>query len=188
MKILDVGCGTCKFDGAIGIDRLKLKGVDIVIDLEQFPWPFEENTFDRIIFKHSLSHFPDIIAVMEEVHRISSPNAIVDILAPHYTCDNFLTDPTHKISLGYRSMYYFCTNIPNWKYKYSKASFKLLKSYICFGEYKIDFNMNEFLKRMSILKLIGVEYIVNKVPRIYEKFFCFIMPASEVYFQMKVEK
>ena len=125
MKVLDVGCGTCKFEGAIGMDRLKLPGVDVVTNVEQFPWPFEDNTFERVIFKHSLSHFHDIVPVMEEVHRICKPGAIIDILAPHYTCDNFLTDPTHKISLGYRSMYYFCTNIKNWKYNISKFHLRI---------------------------------------------------------------
>ncbi len=188
MKVLDVGCGTCKFEGAVGVDCLQLPGVDVVIDLNQLPWPFEENTFDRVIFKHSMSHFENIIPIMEEVFRISKKNAVVDIIAPHYTSDNFHTDPTHKVSMGYRSMYYFCTNISNWKYKYSKANYKLLESGICFGEHDIDFNKYEYGKRKSILKMLGVEWIVNKIPRIYEKFFCYMIPANVVYFKLEVEK
>ncbi|MHA1979217.1 MAG: hypothetical protein ACW98I_20110, partial [Candidatus Hodarchaeales archaeon] len=37
-KILDVGCGTEKIDGAIGIDRVKLDGIDIIHDLDKYPW------------------------------------------------------------------------------------------------------------------------------------------------------
>jgi len=36
-KILDVGCGTAKINGAIGIDRVNLPKVNIVHDLNQFP-------------------------------------------------------------------------------------------------------------------------------------------------------
>ncbi len=36
MKILDVGCGTAKIKGVIGIDRIKLSGGDIVYDLNKF--------------------------------------------------------------------------------------------------------------------------------------------------------
>ena len=37
MKVLDVGCGTAKVNGAIGIDRINLPGVDVVHDLNKFP-------------------------------------------------------------------------------------------------------------------------------------------------------
>lgn len=188
MKVLDVGCGGCKFKGAIGVDCIDLPGVDVVTNLNNFPWPFEENTFERIIFKHSISHFDNIVEVMEEINRISKNGAIIDIIAPHYTSDNFNTDPTHKFPMGFRSMYYFCTNIPNWKYKYSKANFKLLDSGICFGEYNIDFNEFEYNKRKSILKILGVEWVVNKIPRVYEKFLAYIVPANVVYFKMEVDK
>jgi ubiquinone/menaquinone biosynthesis C-methylase UbiE len=188
MKILDIGCGTTKFQGAIGVDCIELPGVDIVANLNIFPWPFEDNSIDRIIFKHSISHFNDIVQIMEEVHRICKPGAVVDILAPHYSSDNYLTDPTHKMSLGYRSMNYFCTNIPNWKYQYSKAKFKLVTSHIGFAEYDIDFNVLESRKRISILKLFGFEYFVNKMPRLYEKFFAFIVPAHIVYYRIMALK
>lgn len=188
MKILDVGCGTCKFDGATGVDCIELPGVDIVTDLNTFPWPFEDNSFDRVIFKHSISHFKDVIAVMEEVNRIAKNGAVIDIIAPHFTSDNFYTDPTHRVSIGYRSMYYFCTNIENWKYKYSKADYELIESHICFGEYNIDFNEKEYKKRRSVLKMLGFEWLVNKIPRIYEKFLAFTIPANVVYFRLNVLK
>jgi ubiquinone/menaquinone biosynthesis C-methylase UbiE len=188
MKILDVGCGSGKFKNSIGIDRIPLTGVDVVIDLNNFPWPFEDNYFDRLIFKHSIAHLNDILLVMEEAHRVAKPDAVIDILTPHFSCDNYFTDPTHKHPMGYRSMNYVCDNVKNWKYKYTNASFDLLKAYISFGEYKIDFNIEEYNKRVNIHKIFGFEYLVNRVKRIYEKFFSFILPASEVYFQLKVNK
>jgi len=47
--VLDVGCGRYKIPKAIGIDRCKFPEVDVVHDLDKYPWPFEDNAFDREI-------------------------------------------------------------------------------------------------------------------------------------------
>ena len=47
MKI-DFGCGKNKKSGFIGVDILKLEGVDIVDDLSITPYPFKDNTADEI--------------------------------------------------------------------------------------------------------------------------------------------
>jgi ubiquinone/menaquinone biosynthesis C-methylase UbiE len=177
-----------KFKDSIGIDIISNSNVDIVHDLNMYPWPFEDNSFDRIIFKHSISHMNNIIDTMNEVYRILRKSGIVDILAPHFSSDNYFTDPTHNFSLGYRSMYYFCDNIINWKYKYTQNSFKLVNSYISFREYKIDFNSTEYSNSFNPLKIFYIEWLINKCPRIYEKYFSNIFTASEVFFRLKYIK
>ena len=104
---LDVGCGIDKVPGAIGIDRIKLPEVDVVHDLNVIPWPFGDNYFDHIVCKHSLSHLNDLVGTIEEIFRISKPDSILEILAPHYASDNFNTDPTHNTTFGIRTMNYF---------------------------------------------------------------------------------
>jgi len=64
-KILDVGCGTAKVKGAIGLDIAPLPGVDVVHDLNKFPWPFENGTFDEIYMLDVIEHLDDTIGVME---------------------------------------------------------------------------------------------------------------------------
>ena len=41
---IDVGCGSSKIEGFIGMDHLDLPGVDIIHDLNSLPWPFESNS------------------------------------------------------------------------------------------------------------------------------------------------
>jgi ubiquinone/menaquinone biosynthesis C-methylase UbiE len=188
MKILDVGCGGNKITGSLGIDRIALTNVDIVHDLDLFPWPFDDNYFDSIVFKHSIAHLNDILLVMNEVHRIGKSGATIEIITPHFSCDNYFTDPTHKHPMGFRSMNYFCDNLDDWKYKYIDASFDLSIAYISFGEYMVDFNAKEAKNRINLHYIIGLEYLVNKFKRIYEKFFCFIVPSSTVYFKLIVKK
>ena len=188
MRILDVGCGQCKFKGSVGIDMQPLDGVDVVHDLNSFPWPFKENYFDRVIFKHSLAHLDDILRVMEEVHRIGRDGAIVEIITPHFSSDNYFTDITHKHPMGYRSMNYVCQNIESWKYKYTNVNFDLMKVYISFGEVEVDFNLNENRRRTNLHRVLGFEYLANKAKRIYEKFFCFMITANTVYFSLEIVK
>ena len=44
MKILDLGCGDNKVEGAGGLDNVSLSGVDIVHDLLDFPYPIENES------------------------------------------------------------------------------------------------------------------------------------------------
>ena len=41
LNILDLGCGSVKAEGAVGLDNVGLPGVDIVHDLLDFPYPIE---------------------------------------------------------------------------------------------------------------------------------------------------
>jgi len=181
--VLDIGCGISKIPGSIGVDQYELSGVDIVHNLGQFPWPFENNSADHIIFSHSISHLEDISKVLTECNRILKSGGIIEIIAPHFSSDNFNTDPTHKIHLGYRSMNYFVDNTRS-KYRYINQDihFLLINSEMsfrkCFPSWKRKVVFNPF-------KIIGFEKIINLFPRIYERFFCWIFPVSEIYFKLE---
>jgi ubiquinone/menaquinone biosynthesis C-methylase UbiE len=95
-KILDVGCGMAKHTGSIGIDWIKGPNVDIVHDLNIFPWPIEDNTFDEIICQDTIQLFDNVIKIMEEIHRVGKPGAILKIRTPHFSHPNSFRDPMHK--------------------------------------------------------------------------------------------
>jgi len=181
--VLDVGCGNTKVEGAIGVDQFKSNSVDVVHDLNIYPWPFETESFDRIIFCHSISHFNNISQTLIECHRLLKPGGYVEIVAPHFTSDNYNTDPTHRFPLGYRSMFYFCRNV-QFKYKYipENICFEIESVVISFREVKTSWR--ETVKANPISS-IGIERLVNKYPRFYERFICWLFPASEIYYLMK---
>lgn len=180
---IDVGCGSSKLDGFIGIDSLKLDGVDIVHDLNITPWPFESSSAKQIVFCHSLSHLDKISKILIECHRILVPGGRLEILAPHFSSDNYFTDPTHKTSIGLRSMNYFVNNV-NFDYCYipKENLFELIESHFSFRECNTSWRHKT---KFNPLRIMGIENFFNKIPRLYEKFFCSIMPASEVYFVLK---
>ena len=168
--ILDVGCGSNKKAGAIGIDRVRLPGVDVVHDINQFPWPFEDNCFDGIIMSQVIEHVEDILKIMEEVHRVGRPGCLVKIFTPHFSSFNSWTDPTHRWHLAFRSFDLFCENR---NYVYTPVRFKLISRNFTFGK--------------SLLCLPG-RGISAGSPEIYEKYFCFLFPAKDVEFSLQIEK
>ena len=65
-KALDVGCGGRKLRGSIGMDILRLPGVDVAHNFNQVPWPFADGTFDLVFLNHALEHVGDVVAGMNE--------------------------------------------------------------------------------------------------------------------------
>lgn len=183
---LDVGCGSTKIDGFIGMDHLSLPGVDIVHDLNEIPWPFEDNSVKKIVFCHSLSHLENISSIMIECSRLLVPGGILEILAPHYSSDNYKTDPTHKMSLGVRSMNYFILNTDfGYTYIPEKNLFHMISSEISFRECSTSWRKSA---KFNPFKYLGIEKLVNLTSRLYEKFISNLLPASEVYFVLKKPK
>jgi predicted SAM-dependent methyltransferase len=104
---LEVGCGIRKRKGYVGMDKVRLDGVDVLHDMNIIPWPFPNDYFDEILFDDVLEHAKDIIPIMSEVYRIAKNNCIIKISVPHYSSDNMYTDPTHNIFFSSRSFDYF---------------------------------------------------------------------------------
>ncbi len=55
---LDVGCGAYKRHGSIGMDIRPLEGVDIVHDINQFPWPIPDEVCMIVTASHVAEHIP----------------------------------------------------------------------------------------------------------------------------------
>ena len=92
---LDVACGSNKTPGFFGVDIAKTKDVDVVWDLEKFPWPFPDNSVDEIVCNHYIEHTKDLISFMNELYRIMVPGGTAIIRAPYYNSMRAWQDPTH---------------------------------------------------------------------------------------------
>lgn len=132
---LNLGCGIKKIDGFVGVDNIKTEAVDIIHDLNIFPYPFEDGSVDEIIMDNVLEHLDDVIKVIEELHRLCVPGAIVKINVPYFKSNSAYTDPTHKHFFTETSFKYFTKDNPlNF---YSQARFEIAKAcLISHTEYK----------------------------------------------------
>ena len=82
---LDVGCGIHKRPGAIGIDRNPASHAAVLVDLDRFPYPFADSSFDRLTAIHVIEHVSDVVRTMEELHRLVRAGGTVRLETPHYT-------------------------------------------------------------------------------------------------------
>ncbi|MDP8236743.1 MAG: class I SAM-dependent methyltransferase [Candidatus Erginobacter occultus] len=179
MKVLDIGCGKKKYvsnnpeDTVIGMDHYSGDGVDVVHDLEVFPWPFAGGEFDLVIANHVLEHLPDLIATMEEIWRVGRDGSLVSVRVPYFSFPGSFQDPTHKRFFTRRTFDYFLPRV-EFNY-YSPARFELVsRRLVTFAKHP----------RLSA----GFDALINLFPRFYERFFAYIFPAENLFVELKVTK
>lgn len=108
MKKLNLGCGEDIKEGYVNVDFHSHVNPDVVHDLNVFPYPFEENTFDLVDAFHIIEHLDKPFLVMREMHRILKPGGMMHIKVPHFS--RGFTHPEHKSGFDVTFPYYFDRN------------------------------------------------------------------------------
>ena len=99
-KKYNLGCGNHYLFDWINIDRFPDAKPDIVMNLERFPWPIENDSADEVLLNHVLEHLggssDTFLGVMQELYRICQPGTKIVIRVPDPRHDDFFGDPTHQ--------------------------------------------------------------------------------------------
>ena len=97
MDTLVLGCGNKPMAGAVNHDRIKHRPeIDVAHDLDIFPWPWEDNSFDLIVACSVLEHLRcTLIESMAECWRILKPGGQLHVKIPYWNHANSYADPTH---------------------------------------------------------------------------------------------
>lgn len=139
VRKLNLGCGKDirpAAEGWVNMDIAPLPGVDVVHDLLEFPWPFEDASVDHVFASHVMEHVPHFVpafprkngflVVMEELHRILRPGGTVEIVSPHHESADRWADPTHTRVIHPRNFAYFA---PDGQFDYySSARFEVVST------------------------------------------------------------
>ena len=130
MKILDLGCGEKKVPNSIGLDNVQLPGVDIEHDLMDFPYPFENESIDKIYLRHVIEHFTieNINLILNECNRLLRKDALLIITVPHVFSISAFIDPTHRSYFTFGSGQFWDENSSKAYYKESQMKWKLIKT------------------------------------------------------------
>ena len=112
--LLDVGCGKNVQPGYIGMDKRKLPGVDIVHDIENIPWPFEDGIVSLVLMSHIVEHIKPwlMIDVIDEAWRILEKNGLLFISTPYGGGFRYYQDPTHCCPWNEATVEYFIPGCP----------------------------------------------------------------------------
>jgi len=176
IKILDLGCGLRKRPGSVGIDVNPRSEADVIHDLNVFPYPFPDNSFDEIICDNIIEHLDDVLRVMAELHRISKQDGKVTIMVPFYPHRNANTDPTHKHFFGVHSFDYLVEGTNNSKFQYSDVQYELLST-----EFEKGIESRHWFDDIIVR-------FANSNKDLYENRFANIFPLRELTFELKVKK
>ena len=116
---LDVCCGQYKHEGYVGMDKRAMEGVDIVHDVQVFPWPVEDNSCELVTMLLSWCCIEPKyrLQLMDEFWRITAKDGRLGIADQYYTGDRAQHDPIS----------YSCPN--EWTFLYYDPSHEKYKVY-----------------------------------------------------------
>ena len=79
---LNLGCGFQKLPGMVNVDAFENCEPDIKWDLNNFPYPWEDNSIHAIFAAHIFEHLDDWWGALKECARILVPGGTLEIRVP----------------------------------------------------------------------------------------------------------
>ena len=102
MAILNLGAGNRILADAINHDVVKHRDeIDVVWDLNEMPWPWEDESFDKVCALSVLEHLrQNLLTSMDEIWRITRPSGQAVVKLPHWRANISWEDLTHLHMVG----------------------------------------------------------------------------------------
>jgi SAM-dependent methyltransferase len=169
-SILDVGCGAVKVPGAVGLDISADTAADIVHDLDEFPYPIADGSFDQILLQDVLEHVSEPIRLFEELHRVARQGARIQLRTPHFTSVLAYGDPTHRhyfSTLAIRSL-----AEPRFAH-YTEVRFRV-----------VHITLDMWLP----YRALGLAAVFNRLQETYEKYLAFLFTSMNIRAEFEVVK
>lgn len=98
---LNIGSGDHPLAGYINVDWQQADGVDVVHDLNTFPYPFADAFFDEVHASHVLEHLDRPFVVMRELYRVLKPGGLLRIKVPHFSRGFTHAEHTHGFDVTF---------------------------------------------------------------------------------------
>jgi SAM-dependent methyltransferase len=184
---LNLGCGRDIKPGFVNIDARGHPGVDVIADLGKCRnkrLPFKESSVDLILMSHVLEHIVDSLGLMQELHRIAKPNALLTIRAPYGSSDDAWGDQTHVRAYFLQSFETFAqTYYERADYGY-RGDWRFVQCFVLVDQEDLDFAevpvhehlmrrlfhernfVRELIVEMRAVKPIRPQKFINDPPKI----------------------
>jgi predicted SAM-dependent methyltransferase len=157
---LNVGCGAKQLKGWVNLDSHRLPGVDVVHDLNKYPWPFKNSSVKCIFAESVLEHLDSKTRPIEEAYRILVDGGELRIIVPFCPSVGAFSDPTHKQFYSYYSFDHY--NPANGLHYYVKPKFKTKMTKLHL--YRPLFLLEKLLDRSEKLRKIYAHTLAGIFP------------------------
>jgi len=165
--IINLGCGRRKAPGEIGVDCYPGSNADILAEFSE-GLPFADKVAEKVVCSHILEHVPDLVLLIEEIHRVLVPRGILFIEVPYFAHPDSFRDPTHRRFFTWGSFDYFVSGIR--PAEYTKVVF--------------SYRSRELIFSKSLWGIVG-KLIFSLSPRRYEKYYSRIFPANALRIELQ---
>lgn len=96
---VNLGAGESLISGFINVDIVPKPGIDIVCDLEKYPWPFPSGSVNLLVASQLVEHIDphggNFIRFMDEAWRVLKTDGQFMIATPYGQSAAYIQDPTH---------------------------------------------------------------------------------------------
>lgn len=180
---LNLGCNTDVRPDWVNVDIIDYGGNEI-IDLNSFPWPWPDNSFEEISASHVLEHLGNFNAVVNELWRISKPGGRIEVRVPFFLSTKYYSEPDHRIPFGIRSFDSY-EELEGRKLRfYEQWKLKGRTNY----ESPARFHVRKRFHFSNFRVLSWLDRIINLEPVMFERFLATILTPEEVVFNLEAVK
>ena len=165
---LDIGCGANKQKGFVGMDTRMVDGVDILHDLEKFPYPLKAECCSTIMGSHIIEHIKPwfSIPLMNELWRIMKPGGQLMLSTPYPGSQGYWQDPTHCNGWNEATFQYFDPRFPLYNI-YKPKPWKMENGFPC---WQANGNLEILLEKVIEGQVIETREVEGmKVDTVLEK-------------------
>jgi SAM-dependent methyltransferase len=135
---IDLGCGSAKKVGTVGLDIQPGPGVDHVVDLTSAPLPFPDGSVSYVHSSHFLEHVKDPTRIFAEISRVAADGATLEFWTP-YAWENSAFIIDHKMFFNEDHYLHMCVWYVDFWEEILKARWLLREfTYVLHPEVAVD--------------------------------------------------
>lgn len=146
--LLDIGAGKSRRPGFVTLDKRPLDGIDLVHDLETFPYPLDDESCLTIVASHIVEHIKPwlMLDFMDELWRLLKVDGGLAISMPYGVSRGFQQDPTHCNICNEATWQYFDPRFDLYKV-YEPKPWEILQG---FPQFQITGNMEVVMNKKEV--------------------------------------
>jgi len=172
--LLNLGAGRNQRTDSVNVDVTVYPGIDEVVDLTKFPWPWADESIDGIHASHILEHMPYEMEIkfILECHRILKPGGFLRLLLPHASNVTSVGCFGHYRTFSYNTMHGYLSQD---FYLFGKAKWRTVERGLNWWFEVTDAQGDLpgwMFKVINFAKPI-INFFINIDPRIAENTWCY---------------